>query len=204
MVVCGCYVLNHIPAGASWASIDATAAQTLGLLAMVLRRMPGLALTMCYNVLCFVTLHLCRRVLGIDATAAQTLGSLAMVLRRMGVELVISRVANRSIRRLLVAHGIITSSSAGGARKFFAMGSVCVIHCLGQGKPGVLFMPDARAVNRSLVWEDAGNIFMPSVCVRWHMASSPAAAQVGLLQAWCSVKLLPVCTTRVTSRCHNS
>uniref|UniRef100_A0A383VST7 STAS domain-containing protein n=1 Tax=Tetradesmus obliquus TaxID=3088 RepID=A0A383VST7_TETOB len=56
-----------------------------------------------------------KRVLGIDATAAQTLGSLALVLRRMGVELVISRVASRSMRRLLVAHGIITGGSAGHA-----------------------------------------------------------------------------------------
>lgn len=56
-----------------------------------------------------------RRVLGVDATAAQTLSSLAMVLRRMGVELVISRVTNKSIRRLLVAHGIISASDVGGS-----------------------------------------------------------------------------------------
>ncbi|KAF8062987.1 hypothetical protein HT031_003826 [Scenedesmus sp. PABB004] len=55
---------------------------------------------------CFVILDF-RRVLGVDATAAQTLGSLAMVLRRMGVELVLTRVAKPSVRRLLVAHGII-------------------------------------------------------------------------------------------------
>jgi hypothetical protein len=52
----------------------------------------------------------------VDATSAQTLSSLAMVLRRMGVELVLTRVTNPGIRRLLAAHGIIaphaTSSSS--------------------------------------------------------------------------------------------
>lgn len=57
---------------------------------------------------------LCRLVLGIDATAAQTLSSLAMVLRRMRVELVITRVTNGSIRRLLVAHKIISAKDLGG------------------------------------------------------------------------------------------
>lgn len=37
-----------------------------------------------------------------------------MVLRRMGVELIIARVNRKSIRRLLVAHGIISASDAGG------------------------------------------------------------------------------------------
>jgi len=61
----------------------------------------------------------------VDATSAQTLASLAMVLRRMDVELILTRVTKPSIRRLLVAHGIISpadgaadshrsSSSAGG------------------------------------------------------------------------------------------
>lgn len=63
--------------------------------------------------------------LGIDATAAQTLGSLALVLRRMGVELVISRVASRSMRRLLVAHGIITGGSAGRGQKAYFL--VCLV-----------------------------------------------------------------------------
>lgn len=43
-----------------------------------------------------------------DATSAQTLASLAMVLKRMDVELVLTRVTKPSIRRLLVAHGIIS------------------------------------------------------------------------------------------------
>jgi hypothetical protein len=95
-----------------------THVQTLGSLAMVLRRMGlSLPLTSLLSHVLFVH-RACRRVLGIDATAAQTLGSLAMVLRRMGVELVISRVANRSIRRLLVAHGIISGSSAGRLHAF--------------------------------------------------------------------------------------
>eukprot|EP00878_Enallax_costatus_P013193 GHUV01013790.1.p1 GENE.GHUV01013790.1~~GHUV01013790.1.p1 ORF type:complete len:1035 (+),score=287.38 GHUV01013790.1:628-3732(+) len=56
-----------------------------------------------------------RQVLGIDATAAQTLASLAMVLRRLGVELIMTRVTNRSIRRLLVAHKIISAKDLGGS-----------------------------------------------------------------------------------------
>lgn len=60
-----------------------------------------------------LALVLRRRVLGVDATAAQTLGSLVMVLRRIGVELIITRVTNPSIRRLLVAHGIISGSDTG-------------------------------------------------------------------------------------------
>lgn len=59
--------------------------------------------------------HVYRQVLGIDATAAQTLASLAMVLRRMGVELVITRVTDKSIRRLLIAHKIISARDSGGS-----------------------------------------------------------------------------------------
>ena len=51
--------------------------------------------------------HLHRRVLGVDATAAQTFGTLVMVLRRMGVELVLTRVTSRTMRRLFAAHGLI-------------------------------------------------------------------------------------------------
>jgi hypothetical protein len=54
-------------------------------------------------------------VLGVDATSAQTLSSLSMVLRRMGVTLIITRVTQPSIRRLLVAHGLISSADAAAA-----------------------------------------------------------------------------------------
>jgi hypothetical protein len=57
----------------------------------------------------------CRRVLGVDATSAQTLSSLSMVLRRMGVTLIITRVTQRSIRRLLAAHGLISPADAAAA-----------------------------------------------------------------------------------------
>jgi hypothetical protein len=95
--------------------IDATAAQTKGSLAVVLLAyMKHNEQPCAFPHCCYLISAVCRRILGIDATAAQTMGSLAMVLRRMGVELVITRVANRSIRRLLVAHGIISASSGAG------------------------------------------------------------------------------------------
>jgi hypothetical protein len=56
-----------------------------------------------------------------------------MVLRRMGVELVITRVANRSIRRLLVAHGIISASSGAGE----VLNHLCIICMKGFRVQGV-------------------------------------------------------------------
>lgn len=76
--------------------------------------------------------------LGIDATAAQTLGSLAMVLRRMGVELIITRVTNKSIRRLLVAHGIISATDAGGSNAAGITGAVGNGGNISRGSPNEL------------------------------------------------------------------
>ncbi|KAI8470530.1 MAG: hypothetical protein J3K34DRAFT_255209 [Monoraphidium minutum] len=60
---------------------------------------------------CFVLLDF-RRVLGVDATAAQLLGSLRIVLRQMGVELVLTRVRDGTMRRLFVAHGLVAPGPA--------------------------------------------------------------------------------------------
>jgi hypothetical protein len=75
----------------------------------------------------FLFTKLCRRVLGLDATAAQTLGSLALVLRRKGVELVLTRVTNSGIRRLLRAHGVI-SAHDGESRNHTPKAVKCFLH----------------------------------------------------------------------------
>jgi predicted glycosyltransferase len=51
-----------------------------------------------------------RYVHGLDATAAQTFGNLWNQLQRNGVELVLTHLKRRSMKRLLEAHGIVVDA----------------------------------------------------------------------------------------------